>query len=297
MKLPDQGGDWPGMESDLQTDAKDVRPIFTIESMDQFREIIWDYYHHQGRIQPWRDHPDPYHIFISEVMLQQTQVPRVIEKYPLFVARFPDFYTLARAELSAILQEWQGLGYNRRARYLKLSAGKITEEYSGLLPSDEAVLVTFPGIGRATAASIVAFAFNKPVIFIETNIRRVFIHFFFPGNIIVRDDEILPLVATALDPKNPREWYYALMDYGTMLAKSGENPNRQSRHYTRQSSFLGSDRQVRGEIIRFLLANQPVPAEVVIAHIQKDRERTEKIIRGMERDGIITSTGGMIQIA
>ncbi|MBN1167574.1 MAG: A/G-specific adenine glycosylase [Methanospirillaceae archaeon] len=284
------------MESDLQTTAKDGHPIFAIEFIDQFREVIWEYYHRQGRIQPWRNHPDPYHIFVSEVMLQQTRVPRVIEKYPSFVERFPDFYTLAGSELSAILQEWQGLGYNRRARYLKLSAIKITEEYSGILPSDEAVLVTFPGIGRATAASVVAFAFNKPVIFIETNIRRVFIHFFFPCNVIVRDDEILPLVAKALDPKNPREWYYALMDYGTMLAKSGKNPNRRSRHYTRQSSFFGSDRQVRGEIIRFLLLNQPVPADVVIAHITTDRERAEKIIRGMERDGIITTVRGIMRI-
>ncbi len=271
--------------------------IFSENSMGMFKATIWDYYHASGRIQPWRHHPDPYHIIVSEIMLQQTQVPRVIEKFPLFVRRFPDFHTLATADLTDILEEWQGLGYNRRARYLKLIALLVTEKFHGQLSDDEEVLVTFPGIGRATAASVVAFAFNKPVVFIETNIRRVFIHFFFTGTATVSDTDILPLVACALDTKNPREWYYALMDYGTMLAKRGENPNRRSIHYTRQSSFKGSDRQVRGKIIKFLLVNQPVAIDTIITYLNEEEERTKEIIRGMERDGIITSTEGMIKIS
>ena len=276
---------------------RDQDSIFSYDTMDQFKATIWDYYNTNGRIQPWRHHPDPYHIVVSEMMLQQTQVRRVIEKYPSFITRFPGFHALATAELTDILEEWQGLGYNRRARYLKLIAQRVVKEFHGLLPDDKNILITFPGIGYATASSIAAFAFNKPVVFIETNIRRVFIHFFFSHTATVSDAEILPFVTDALDTENPREWYYALMDYGTMLGKKGGNPNKRSTHYTRQSSFEGSDRQLRGKIIRFLLQEQPVHIEVIISHIMGDEQRMKDIILGMERDGIIISKNGMIKIA
>ena len=185
-------------------------------------------------------------------MLQQTQVERLIEKYGQFIKQFPDFYRLSRVPLRKILMMWQGLGYNRRAIALKQIAQRVIEEFHGHLPSDVEVLKTFPGIGEATAGAITAFAFNQPAIFLETNIRRVFIHHFFSHKATVRDAEILPLIEKALDTSNPRKWYYALMDYGVMLKKEQQNPNRKSAHYQEQSPFEGSNRQIRGMILKIL---------------------------------------------
>lgn len=218
-----------------------------------FRELVWDYYRDHARAMPWRDQPSPYNVVISEVMLQQTQVSRVLQKYPLFVALFPNFASLAAARTVEVLAAWQGLGYNRRALNLQRLAQAVIEQHDGQLPADPTQLIKLPGIGPGTAGSIAAFAFNEPVTFIETNIRRVFLHHFFADHADVPDSDLLPLINKTLDREHPREWYYALMDYGTHLASSVPNPNRRSKHYTRQSRFEGSDRQIRGAIIRLLL--------------------------------------------
>ncbi len=145
----------------------------------KFQKTIYRYYGKYGRTFPWRMTHNPYHILISEIMLQQTQVQRVMGKYEPFINAFPDFSSLARAPLRLILKQWQGLGYNRRAIALKLISRRIMEEFHGELPSSVETLMTLPGIGRATASAISAFAFHIPSVFIETNIRRVFIHGFF----------------------------------------------------------------------------------------------------------------------
>ena len=186
----------------------------TPEALRLFRDLILAHYRAHGRDLPWRQTTDPYRILVSEIMLQQTQVERVAVKYREFLERFPDFESLAHAPKSEVLLAWQGLGYNRRAIALQGAAQRVIEEYGGRLPADVETLATFPGIGKATAAAICAYAFNMPVVYIETNIRRIFIHFFFQDREGVRDDEILPLVERALDRENPREWYSALMEYG-----------------------------------------------------------------------------------
>jgi A/G-specific adenine glycosylase len=222
-------------------------------TLASFRELVWDYYRDHARPMPWRDQPTPYNVVISEVMLQQTQVARALQKYPSFMAAFPDFAALATAPTVAVLAAWQGMGYNRRALNLQRIAQTIVQEYVGQLPRDPAELVKLPGIGPGTAGAIAAFAFNEPVTFIETNIRRVFLHHFFADHTDVPDSDLLPLITKTLDRAQPRQWYYALMDYGTHLAITIPNPNRRSQHYTRQSRFEGSDRQIRGAIIRLLL--------------------------------------------
>ena len=169
------------MKSTRQTLLDAHTPGFSGEdpaSLREFRKMVLTYYADHGRDLAWRTTTDPYRILVSEIMLQQTQVERVTVKYPAFIAAFPDFPSLAGAPLSDVLAVWQGMGYNRRAISLQKCARRVVEEYDTSLPQDPEVLETFPGIGRATAASICAFAFNMPVIFIETNIRRVFIHFF-----------------------------------------------------------------------------------------------------------------------
>ncbi len=257
-------------------------------SIAEFRELVWDYYRAHRREMPWRDDPSPYKVVISEVMLQQTQVPRVLQKYPEFMAQFPDFQSLATAETASLLSAWQGLGYNRRALFLQRLARMVVDEYDGQLPRDPAELIKLPGIGAGTAGSIAAFAFDAPVVFIETNIRRVFIHHFFSDTEGVRDRDILVLVEAALDREHPREWYYALMDYGTHLAKTVVNPNRQSRHYVKQSAFAGSDRQLRGAIIRLHLAQQTLSAEEITKHFPTEApERLARIVAQLTKEGFL----------
>lgn len=211
-----------------------------------FIKEIYSYYKKHRRSFPWRERISPYRVLVSEIMLQQTQAPRVVEKYNSFIKRFPTLKKLNAASTKDVLSAWQGLGYNRRALYLK----NITH-----IPKTFEELVKLKGIGKNTAGSILAFAYNIPHPFIETNIRSVFIHFFFKNKDQVHDREIMELIEKTLDHKNPREWYYALMDYGAMLKKT-INPSQKSMHYKKQSAFYGSHRQKRGEVLRILL-NKP----------------------------------------
>jgi len=253
-----------------------------------FRQEVLRFYNEHGRHEmAWRHTTDPYRIFISELMLQQTQVERVTEKYQVFIARFPDFASLAAAPLHEILSAWQGMGYNRRALSAKKLAERIVDEYHGVLPNDVETLATLPGIGPATASSIAAFAFNAPVVFIETNIRRVYIHFFFPHDGTVSDKEILPLVERTLYRKNPRMWYWALFDLGAALKRSVPNPNRRSAHYTRQAPFEGSDRRLRGQILKALVAKPGIPADDLPRMIEEDAGRVEQIVAALEKEGFI----------
>lgn len=250
---------------------------------------------------PWRETRDPYRILVSEVMLQQTQVERVRPKYGQFLAAFPDLEALAAATPARLLAAWRGLGYNRRALNLQRAARQLLERHGGRVPDDAAALVALPGIGAATAASIRAFAFDAPVVFIETNIRRAFIHEFFPAREAVADADLLPLVAAALARRRPREWYYALMDYGAALARRVPNPNRRSRSWTRQGRFEGSDRQVRGEVLRRLLDGGPAAPAALASRIAKslgtDAQRVRRLLADLEREGFVQHDGRRVLIA
>lgn len=263
----------------------------------QFSNTIWAFYREYGRSFDWRHIDDPYKVMVSEIMLQQTQTSRVIEKYEQFIGEFPTIYSLATAPLRDVLSVWQGLGYNRRGLYLHQAAQKIVKEYEGRMPADPEKLFQLPGIGKATAASICAFAFNMPTVFIETNIRAVYIHFFFSNLIDVHDKDIFPLVAVTVDNDNPREWYYALMDYGVMLKRITINPSRKSAHHVRQSKFEGSDRQIRGAVIRILTEQQRVSISHLLASLNKDEERVKKIIAQLCDDGLIVNCKNTLKIA
>ena len=262
----------------------------------EFRENVYRFYRAHGRDLPWRRTEDPYCILVSEVMLQQTQVERICGRYERFLVRFPDFATLAGAQQWEVLREWQGLGYNRRALALHRTAGIIASEYGGVLPCDEGALFTLPGIGRTTAASLVAFAYNRPAIIVETNIRRVFIHCFFPGQEVVSDREIIPLVAATCDRDNPRDWYYALMDLGSSFKTRFPNPNRRSTQYHKQSSFEGSDRMIRGKIISLLLDEPGLPEPQIYSRVGGGRPRIGKIITALEREGFLEREGGLLTL-
>ncbi|MCF6159444.1 MAG: A/G-specific adenine glycosylase [wastewater metagenome] len=264
---------------------REKRP--TTAAIKKFQEMIYGYYRNHKRILPWRNIQNPYHILVSEIMLQQTQVQRVAGKYEQFISKFPDFSALAGAPLKMVLKEWQGLGYNRRAIVLKQIAREVTERFGGDLPSSVETLETFPGIGRATASAIAAFAFQKPVVFIETNIRRVFIHVFFHDKIDIKDTEILPFIEKTLDTSNPRDWYYALMDYGVMLKKGHENPNRRSAHYQKQSPFPGSNRQVRGMILKMLTNESSLSEQKILQKLAICPEKLRDNLLQLEKEGFV----------
>jgi A/G-specific adenine glycosylase len=269
----------------------------TPAAAQRFRRHLYRFFHDQGRQLPWRATSDPYHVLVSEIMLQQTQVERVALKYEPFIHAFPDVWSLARAPLRDIMAAWQGLGYNRRALALQRIAQRLVLEFDGSLPTEVATLRTFPGIGEATAGALAAFAFNQPVVFIETNIRRVFLHCFFPSQNGVRDREILPLVEQTLDRLQPRPWYYALMDYGAMLKRATPNPNRRSAHHQRQAPFADSDRQIRGLILKTLLRSPTLSAMDLVKTVGKDPERTTGLIHTLIKEGFLEQEGDHLCIA
>jgi A/G-specific adenine glycosylase len=262
-----------------------------------FRRTVLAYYRRFGRHDlPWRKTKNPYRILVSEIMLQQTQVPRVIDKYTQFLRAFPTFRALADASSADILKVWQGLGYNRRALMLQRCARAVAETHGGILPKDYEALRKLPGVGPYTAGAVLAFAYDLPRPVIETNIRRVYIHHFFPKRRKVADAEILSLVTEHLESvRSPREWYSALMDYGTHLAETVTNPNRRSRHHTRQASFEGSLRQLRGKILRHLTIHGT--AEHATLMVLMEDARTPHAVAALEREGFIRVIEAIVHLA
>lgn len=265
--------------------------------LNSFVGKIWDYYGVHKRSFPWRNNHSAYSIVVSEIMLQQTQTDRVVNKYNQFLSLFPSFKSLAQASLKDVLAAWQGLGYNRRGLALHKIAQIIINDFHGVVPQDPSILVSFPGIGTATAASICAFAFNMPTVFIETNIRTVFIHEFFKDKGEIKDSQLYPLVEATVDNKNPREWYYALMDYGVMLKKSIPNPSRKSAHHTQQTKFEGSDRQIRGMIIKILTQQSHASFEELCILIPREPQRITKALQELLQEKFICSHNGFLKIA
>lgn len=280
-----------------------------------FQKKILKWYATNGRHDlPWRPPAlklrrdgsvDPYKILVSEVMLQQTQVDRVIPKFTSFLKAFPSPARLAGASTHTLLSEWKGLGYNRRALYLQRAAHEIVNRHKGIVPRDPKLIEDLPGVGHYTARAVAAFAFNSPEVFIETNIRRVFIHFFFAGRDKISDDEVVPWVKKALWITDPRRWYGALMDYGALAMRDTPNPNTRSRQYVRQSRFEGSRRHTRATILDILLKK---PAGGDFSFIQKHIRETpalrtyargtqlKAILDDLVREGFIKETNKVFRI-
>ena len=246
------------------------------------------------RDMPWRDDTQPYYVLVSELMLQQTQVARVIPKFQAFIDRFPDISSLATADLAEVLIMWQGLGYNRRAKFLHEAAKRIVRDYDGDFPDMRQAILDLPGVGPNTCGAIEAYAFNRPSLFIETNIRTVFIHHFFPESAEVADADILERLRQTIDREHPREFYWALMDYGTWLKQNGVRNVSQSRHYKKQAPLEGSVRQVRGRIITRLSVSDAEESELR-RDVSAD-DRYEVALEGLIRDGLVTRRGARIHL-
>ncbi|MDB5265702.1 MAG: A/G-specific adenine glycosylase [Parcubacteria group bacterium] len=257
-----------------------------------FRKTIWDFYKKQGRHDlPWRTTTDPYKILVSEVMLQQTQVERVCSYYAAWLKQFPNVKALAASPLADVLTAWQGLGYNRRAKMLHDAAKVVVREYKGKMPTNPELLVKLPGVGPYTARAVAAFSTNADVVFIETNLRTVVLHHFFPKKKVVSDAEILEVLTDAFPKGKAREWYAALMDYGSYLKRSGVRVNAKSKTYAKQSAFSGSGREARGAVLREL-AKGAVTQKRLVGLLGDDRtaQISEQLMK-LLAEGMVQKSG------
>lgn len=264
----------------------------------KFIEVVKNYYTKHGRDLPWRHVTDTqfaYYVYISEMMLQQTQVSRVVEKFSVWIQLFPTIDSVANATLADIMAAWNGLGYNRRARYVYVAARTIQQQYGGVLPRTITELSSLPGVGPNTAAAILVYAYNQPHVFIETNIRSVFIYHYFKNKDVVTDKDILNKVASTLDDKNPREWYWALMDYGSYLKRKGLGNNTKSKTYKKQANFTGSIRQLRGKIIALLII-EPKTISQLKDYTNSD-QRLDTVLEALIKERLIARTGRYYKIA
>lgn len=262
---------------------------------EQFQGLLWQKGRELYRDMPWRTDTRPYYILVSELMLQQTQVTRVIPKFNEFIARFPDEKALTKTSLADVLQLWQGLGYNRRAKFLHDAAAMIAHSYDGIFPNTQSELQKLPGVGKNTAGAIVAYAFNEPSLFVETNIRTVYIYHFFPDADTVSDAEIITKLEETIDREHPREFYWALMDYGAHLKSLGVKSSARSKHYIKQSPLEGSVRQVRGQIIAVLSRGRALTETELQKEVSAD-SRYERAYRGLVKDELIVVSEGRVYL-
>jgi A/G-specific adenine glycosylase len=258
---------------------------------DEFTRLVLQRGEELFRGMPWRQDTRPYYVLVSELMLQQTQVDRVIPKFQAFIEAFPDESALANASLADVLRLWQGLGYNRRAKFLHLAAKSVVAQKA--FPADEKELVKLPGVGANTAGAIMAYAYNRPAVFVETNVRAVYIHHFFDDTSLVDDAEIRLLLETTLDEGDPRRFYWALMDYGSWLKKNGATPSR-SKHYKKQAPLKGSVREVRGQIIASLSSeSKDIATLKVLVNADQSFSRA---LDGLVADGLVSREGTKLEL-
>lgn len=263
----------------------------TNHQVQHFQNKIYDFYKQNRRSFCWREKITPYRVVVSEIMLQQTQTSRVIFKFEQWIQKFPNFESLAKASTQQVLSAWQGLGYNRRGLALHECAKRVVSEFGGQVPQDPELLQMFKGIGPNTAGSIYAFAFNKSVTFIETNIRTIFLHEFFKDQKEIHDKQLLPLIEQTVDQDNAREWYYALMDYGVYLKKELKLSNAASKHYAKQSKFEGSKRQMRGAVVRILSRVYQLSydelGELVSIELPSNEHSLDRVLDDLKKDGFL----------
>lgn len=269
----------------------------TIAVITHFQRIVLEYYLENSRVFPWREAPEPYAVMVSEIMLQQTQAERVVPKFLAFLEAFPTPLALSNASTPDLLQLWQGLGYNRRALNLKRTAEVLVKQYNGKLPSELQQLLALPGIGPYTAGAIRAFAFDFPATVIDTNIRRVYLHVFFPGKEKVSDNELSPYIEATLYARSSRQWYSALMDVGHLLPKLVGNANTRSQHYTRQSPLVGSNREVRGMLVKLLASVKTINKAVLSKTLELPIERIDPAVAQLLAEGFLKQQGDMLQLA
>lgn len=262
-----------------------------VPEVKDFQRFVLRFYSARGREFPWRETHDPYAILVSEIMLQQTQTDRVVPKYEAFLREFPTVQALSRASVAEVIRLWMGLGYYRRALNLHKAAKVIIEERGGSFPLTVDDLRTLPGVGSYTAAAVGAFAFGIASPMIETNIRSVYLTFFFPNRRVVSDKELSRVVEETLYRRDPRRWFYALMDLGVELKRLDRSINTRSKHYVRQSKFHGSHRQVRAAVLR-AIAEKSRRSEELLSELSYPQEKIARAVTQLEQEGFIVKKRG-----
>lgn len=252
---------------------------------------------------PWRDTDDPWKILVSEVMLQQTQTARVVSKYLSWFERLPDIHACAQASKQEILSLWSSLGYNSRALRLQSCARIICDCCNGIVPQFRKELEKLPGIGAYTSGAICAFAYNEPCVFLETNIRTVLIYWLQQNpDYVLHENRIDDAVLESIVKKmvdavqnkglSIRMFYYTLMDYGAHIKKVHGNFSIYSKKYTKQSSFKGSVREVRGAIIKVLCSSKSITYSEL--EVRYDPQNVVEAVTGLIAEGIIKKDGDVL---
>lgn len=258
------------------------------KQITSFQQKIFLWWSIHKRDLPWRRTHDPYRIMVSEVMLQQTQVLRVIPKYAEFIETFPTVFDLAISSPAQVLRVWKGMGYNRRALYLYKAANVIINEYRGIFPKSEQELAKLPGLGTYTARAILVFAYKQEVPLVDTNIRQIITHFFF--NDEPQKESVIEEAARKLVPAGKSwQWHQALMDYAAL-----ELRNKQINKYTNKQMnkipFRESNRFYRGRIID-RLRESDIAQKKLIKELEKQYTKPavffRPIIAGLLKDGLI----------
>lgn len=247
----------------------------------KFHEKIFTWWKKNKRSLPWRETTNPYYIMISEIMLQQTQVNRSIEKYLEFIDKYPTIKDLAEASVSSVLKSWSGLGYNRRALWLHEAANQIVKLKD--FPETPEELQKLKGIGPYTSRSILIFAFNYDIATVDTNIRRILIAENFAKE-ETKEKELFIIAQKLLPKGKARDWHNALMDFGSLVltsAKTGIKPK------TTTSRNSKENRRFRGIIVKYLTRNSKALKERMIKNCNIPTEKIDDILEGLLADGLI----------
>jgi len=271
---------------------KKRRRLVKRENVDAFIDKVLTQGDERYREFSWRDTRDPYATLVSEIMLQQTQAPRVVAYFARWMERFPTVDALAAAPLEMVLELWQGLGYNRRALQLKRLGEQVSDEMGGELPRTYDGLLALPGIGPSTAAGVVIFAFDDPALYYETNVRTVFLHEIWPSSEEVHDKEVLEVAGRVLARVSergisPRRYTYALLDYGNWLKKEYPNPSRRSKQYVKAAPFKGSRREKRGALLAQVLSSPGLGAAEYARSTGYEIGVVEDILGSLSAEGFL----------
>ncbi|MFW9798287.1 MAG: Fe-S cluster assembly protein HesB [Candidatus Thorarchaeota archaeon] len=254
-----------------------------------FQNMIMGWWTDNARDLPWRLDPSPYNVLVSEIMLQQTQVSRVVPKFIEFKKEFPTVESLADAKTKHLLKIWSGLGYNRRAIWLKEAARQIVQR--GGFPQSAEELRKLKGVGPYTSRSILIFAFNKDLAAVDTNIRRVLIASGFADE-TMSDMQVQQVADRVLLKGRSSDWHNALMDYGSQVLTSGSTGISPK---SSQSCYEGSTRQVRGEIVKILTSSDTMEFRELKLRLDCELNDSElsSIIDDLVADGLVqmTATG------
>lgn len=269
----------------------------TRQDIQAFQHDILSWYEKHQRDLPWRQDREPYHILVSEIMLQQTQVNRVIPKYKAWLKEFPTVQRLASAKTSEVLRVWSGLGYNRRALYLQKTAKELVATHKGIWPKTVKELKKLPGVGEYTARAIACFAFDEQIAVVDTNIRKVILTKFLQKansrQQTVTDKKVQKIADQLLPKGKAYEWNQALMDYAGAVLRTAKVPLSR----TKQSPFRGSSRYYRGQTVKLLLQYHVLRITQLAKMLEKDRQFVEKLVKELEKDGFIQQHGNYIRLA